>query len=77
MIFNNHHPQNFHGHSLSVSDIVKFDNDYFFVDSFGFKEVSFVQRKSLESQIAEAKTTSEKNNNASNLSKDTISDISR
>jgi len=38
-IFNLNHPEDFHGHSLSVSDIVKIDNKYYFCDSFGWKEV--------------------------------------
>jgi len=39
-IFNIHHPKNFRGHSLSTSDIVKLDNEYFFCDSFGWENVT-------------------------------------
>lgn len=39
-IFNLSHPENFKGHSLSVSDIVKIDNKYYYCDSFGWKEVN-------------------------------------
>ena len=41
-IFNLHHPEDFHGHSLSVSDVVqiinsdKKDNGYYYCDSFGW-----------------------------------------
>lgn len=39
-IFNVHHPKNYRGHSLSVSDIVKLDNKYYYCDSFGWKEIT-------------------------------------
>lgn len=38
-IFNMMIPEGFNGHSLSVSDIIQIDDRYFYVDSFGFKEV--------------------------------------
>lgn len=38
-IFNMMIPDGFKGHSLSVSDIIQIDDRYFYVDSFGFKEV--------------------------------------
>ena len=38
--FNVNHPRNFHRHSLSVSDIVKLDNEYFFCDSFGWENIT-------------------------------------
>ena len=38
--FNLQHPSDFHGHSLSVSDIVKLDNEYFFCDSFGWENIT-------------------------------------
>lgn len=39
-IFNVNHQRNFYGHSLSVSDIVKLDNEYFFCDSFGWENIT-------------------------------------
>ena len=39
MKFNLNRPDDFKGHSLSVSDIVKIDGKYFYCDSFGFKEI--------------------------------------
>lgn len=38
-IFNIDHPADFRGHSLSVSDIVKLDNKYYFCQSFGWEEI--------------------------------------
>ena len=38
--FNIDHPDNFRGHSLSVSDIVKLDDKYYYCDSFGWKDLS-------------------------------------
>ena len=35
--FNLNHPNNFHGHSLSVSDIVVLDGTMYFCDSIGWK----------------------------------------
>ena len=37
--FNLRHPEDFHGHSLSVSDVVILDNEIYFCDSFGWKKV--------------------------------------
>ena len=37
--FNIHRPNDFKGHSLSVSDIVKLNNKLYYVDSIGFKEI--------------------------------------
>lgn len=37
--FNIARPEDFKGHSLSVSDIIQLDDDYYYVDSFGFAEV--------------------------------------
>lgn len=39
-IFNVRHPKDFHGHSLSVSDIVKIDDTYYYCDSLGWKKLS-------------------------------------
>lgn len=39
--FNRNHPIGFKGHSLSVSDVVYLNGEYFFCDSFGFKKVEF------------------------------------
>ena len=38
-MFNIHHPEDFRGHSLSVSDIIVKNNEMFYVDSFGFAEI--------------------------------------
>lgn len=40
-IFNINHLEDFRGHSLSVSDIVKLDDKYYFCDSHGWEEVEF------------------------------------
>ena len=37
--FNLNHPEDFHGHSMSVSDVVIIDNEIYFCDSFGWKKV--------------------------------------
>lgn len=37
--FNLHHPPDFRGHSLSVSDLVKLDDKYYYCQSIGWKEV--------------------------------------
>lgn len=39
-IFNMKHPADFKGHSLSVSDVVLLDGKYYYVDSFGYKELT-------------------------------------
>ena len=39
--FNIHHPKDFRGHSLSVSDIVKINNDYYYCDSYCWKKLEF------------------------------------
>lgn len=38
-IFNIRHPEDFHGHSLSTSDIVKLDDIFWYCDSIGWKKV--------------------------------------
>ncbi len=37
--FNLHCPEDFRGHSLSVSDIIKLGDDYYYCDSYGWKQV--------------------------------------
>lgn len=37
--FNIHRPEDFHGHSMSVSDIVKINGKYYYCDSIGWEEV--------------------------------------
>lgn len=37
--FNLNHPEDFKGHSLSVSDVVILDNEIYFCDSIGWKKV--------------------------------------
>ena len=39
-VFNVNHPKNYHGHSLSISDIVKLGDKYYFCDSFGWEDVT-------------------------------------
>ena len=38
-IFNVNHPKDYKGRSLSVSDIVKVDEQYYYCDSFGWKRI--------------------------------------
>ncbi len=52
-IFNVDHPEDFHGRSMSVSDVIVITEDSisraYYVDSFGFKEVSeFLKKKAKE-----------------------------
>lgn len=37
--FNCYHPDDFKGHSLSVSDVVTLDDRYYYVDSIGFTKI--------------------------------------
>lgn len=37
--FNTNHPEDFHGHSLSVSDIVQLDNEYYYCDTTGWVRI--------------------------------------
>lgn len=39
--FNVHRPDDFKGHSLSVSDVVKTPEGYFYCDSFGWKKLDW------------------------------------
>lgn len=43
-IFNLNHPKDFHGHSLSVSDIVKINDIYYYCDSFGWQEIKNIKK---------------------------------
>ena len=38
--FNCNHPEDFHGHSLSVSDVVILEDESFFCDSIGWHKIS-------------------------------------
>jgi len=38
-IFNIRHPEDFRGHSLSVSDVVELDGKNYYCDSIGWKEL--------------------------------------
>ena len=40
-IFNVHHPEDYRGRSLSVSDVVKTPDGYFYCDSFGWKKLDW------------------------------------
>ena len=37
--FNLNHPEDFHGHSLSVSDVIVLGDKMYFCDDFGWKEI--------------------------------------
>ena len=39
-MFNNNHPKDFKGHSLSVSDIIEINNELYFCDSFGWEKIN-------------------------------------
>ena len=41
LIFNEMRPDDFKGHSLSVSDVVKTPNGYWYCDSFGWKKLDW------------------------------------
>lgn len=38
-MFNCHHPEDFKGHSLSVGDIVELGEEFWYCDSFGWKQI--------------------------------------
>ena len=40
LMFNLSKPNDFHGHSLSVSDVVELDREKYYVERFGWKKVS-------------------------------------
>ena len=40
-IFNMHRPEDFHGHSLSVSDVSETDDGFYYCDSFGWKTLDW------------------------------------
>ena len=40
LMFNLSKPNDFYGHSLSVSDVVELDGEKYYVDRFGWKKVS-------------------------------------
>ncbi len=58
-ICNSNHPQNYKGHSLSMSDVVELYNEngssFHYVDRFEFKEIEFTDQE----QIQEQKTSPE------------------
>lgn len=39
IMLNQHRPEDFHGHSLSVSDIVVINGQRFYTDSIGFRKI--------------------------------------
>lgn len=54
-IFNVNHPQDYTGHSLSVSDVVQVLSDgnsstFYFCDSFGFKRIEFNPEKARQNE---------------------------
>ena len=40
LMFNLSKPNDFHGHSLSVSDVVELDREKYYVERFGWKKIS-------------------------------------
>lgn len=40
-IFNINHPEDFHGHSLSVSDVVEIDGEFYYCDDFGWEKLDW------------------------------------
>ena len=40
LMFNLSKSNDFHGHSLSISDVVELDREKYYVDQFGWKKVS-------------------------------------
>jgi len=40
IMFNVNHPQDFRGHSLSVSDLVELDGELYYCDSVGWEKLS-------------------------------------
>ena len=40
LMFNLSKPNDFHGHSLSISDVVELDGEKYYVERFGWKKVS-------------------------------------
>lgn len=40
-VFNERRPDDFEGHSLSVSDVVRVGNDCYYCDSFGWKKLDW------------------------------------
>ncbi len=43
-LLNHTHPDGYKGHSLSVSDVIKTDEGFFFCDKCGFKEIQFLKK---------------------------------
>ena len=39
-IFNIYHPEDFTGRSMSVSDVVELDGEYYYCDHVGFKKIT-------------------------------------
>ena len=39
-IFNMNHPEDFRSRSMSVSDVVELDGEYYYCDIFGFKKIT-------------------------------------
>lgn len=39
-LFNVYHPRDFMGRSMSISDIVELDGEYYYTESFGFKKIT-------------------------------------
>lgn len=58
-IFNEKHPEGYTSASLSPSDVVKFDGDYYYCDNIGFRKVEFERTShSLDDRLQDAKAAS-------------------
>ena len=50
-IFNYNYPKDFKGHSLSTSDIVRLDDDYYYCDSCGWKKLDLEKLETTKEKI--------------------------
>jgi len=46
-IFNIHRPEDFYGHSLSSSDVVEHDGEFYYCDSIGWKKLDWKKEEQL------------------------------
>jgi hypothetical protein len=47
-LLNMNHPADYKGHSLSVSDVIRTSEGYFFCDSVGFKQIEFTCKQKVQ-----------------------------
>lgn len=48
MMFQGQKPEGFKGHSLSVSDVVEIEGDFFYCDSYRWEKISFPKKEETE-----------------------------